>query len=103
ACADVDLVVSAVRHPAHAAERTVLREGGTLLSVASLSASDRTELRADATDARGLVVVHAGLLPGVGSLVLKQMLAEHPEADGLEVAAVFSMFQSSGRGGVIDF
>ncbi len=102
-CAGMDLVVSTVRHPAHAVERTVMREGGTLLSAASLSASDRAELKAEAAQARGLVVLHAGLLPGVGSVVLKEMLAEHPEADGLEIAAVFSMLQSSGRGGVIDF
>ena len=65
--------------------------------------SDRAELKADGKDARGLVVLHPGLLPGVGSVVLKEVLAEHPEADGLEIAAVFSMLQSSGRGGVIDF
>ena len=73
--AGVDLVVSTARHPAHAAERAVLRDGGTLLSVASLSASDRAELKADATPPRGLVVLHAGLLPGVGSVALRQMLS----------------------------
>ncbi len=103
ACADVDLVVSAVRHPGHAAERVVMREGGTLLSVASLRASDRTELKADADGARGLVVLHAGLAPGVYSLILKEMLAEHPDADGLEIAACFSMVQTSGAGGTVDF
>ena len=35
-CAGVDLVVSTVRHREHAAERTVAREGGALLNVASL-------------------------------------------------------------------
>jgi hypothetical protein len=102
-CAGVDLIVSTVRHLGHAAERTVMREGGTLLSVASLSASERAELTAESGEARGLVVLHAGILPGVSSLVLKDLLAEHPEADGVELAAVFSLLQASGRGGVIDF
>jgi hypothetical protein len=39
----------------------------------------------------------------VYTLIFKQMLAEHPDADGLEIAATFSMLQTSGRGGVIDF
>jgi hypothetical protein len=103
ACSGVDLVVSAVRHPGHTAERVVMREGGVLLSVASLSSADRTELKAEQSAARGLVVLHAGVLPGVASLALKQMLAEHPDADGLEIAACFSMIQSSGAAGTVDF
>ncbi len=103
ACAGVDLVVSAVRHAGHAAERAVARDGGTLLSVASLWLSDRVELKRELADARGLVVLHAGVAPGIYSLIFKQMLAEHPEADGLEIAATFAMMQTSGRGGVIDF
>jgi NAD dependent epimerase/dehydratase family len=99
----VDLVVSTVRHPGHAAERFVMREGGVLLNVASLSSADRGKLKAEQGPTRGLVVLHAGVLPGVGSLALKQMLAEHPEADGVEIAACFSTVQSSGAGGTADF
>ena len=102
ACAGVDLLVSTVRHPAHAAERTVLRDGGMLLTIASLWASDWAQLKADAAGGRGLVVL-AGLAPGVYSLVLKQLLNEQPEADGLEIAGTFSVFQSSGPAGVMDF
>jgi hypothetical protein len=101
ACSGVDLVVSTVRHPGHAAERVVMRQGGALLNVASLTSGDRAELKAE--PARGLVVLHAGVLPGVASLALKQMLAEHPEADGLEIAACFSMLTTSGAAGVVDF
>ena len=103
ACSDADLVVTTVRHPRHVAERVVLRDGGLLLSVASLTASDRAELKGDGATGPGLVVVHAGLLPGVGSLVFKHLLAEHPDADGLEVSACFSMVQSSGAAGTVDF
>ncbi len=79
------------------------RDGGTLLSVASLRLSDRVELKAEATDARGLVVLHAGVAPGIYSLIFNEMLSEHPDADCLEIAATFSMLQTSGRGAVIDF
>jgi NAD(P)-dependent dehydrogenase (short-subunit alcohol dehydrogenase family) len=102
-CAGVDLVVSTVRHPVHAAERAVAREGGALLSVASLWAQDREQLKAESAGARGLVVLHAGLAPGVYSLVLKEMLSEHPEADGLEIFGAFSVLQSNGRAGMVDF
>ncbi len=103
ACAGVDLVVTTVRHAGHAAERAVARDGGTLLSVASLSLSDCVGLKHELAEARGLVVLHAGVAPGVYTLIFKEMLAEHPDADGLEIAATFSMLQTSGRGGVIDF
>jgi hypothetical protein len=103
ALAGFDLVVSTVRHPSHAAERTVLREGGLLLNVASLTASDRATLKAEAAGAKGLVVLHAGVAPGVYSLLFTDMLAEHPDADELEIACTFSMLQTSGRAAVRDF
>jgi hypothetical protein len=102
ACADTDLVVNTVRHPAHPAERVILKKGGTLINVASLTASDRAELKATTDDGRGLVVLHAGLAPGVYSLVFKDMLAAHPEADCLELAGAWSAFQTSGPGGATD-
>jgi NAD(P)-dependent dehydrogenase (short-subunit alcohol dehydrogenase family) len=102
-CAGVDLVLSTVRHPAHAAERTVAREGGTLLNVASLWAQDREQLKAEAAGARGLVCLHAGLAPGVYSLALKEMLSEHPEADCLQIAGAHSVLQTNGRAAMVDF
>lgn len=101
-CAGVDLVLSTVRHSAHAAERLILREGGTLLSAASLWAAERADLKAHADGARGLVILDAGGVPGVSSLFLKEMLAEHPDADGLESAGTFSALEPSGRGTAID-
>ena len=101
ACAGADLIVSAVRHERHAAERVVMRNGGALLNVASLNASDRAELKSEPSE--GLVVLHAGLAPGVYSLVLKDLLSENPDADGLEIAGAYSAFQSSGPGGATDF
>jgi NAD(P)-dependent dehydrogenase (short-subunit alcohol dehydrogenase family) len=101
--AGFDLVVSTVRHPTQAAERVVLHEGGILLNVASLSLGDRAELTRDDGEHRGLVVVHAGVAPGVHTLVLKDMLARHPTADGVEIAMCFSLVQASGPAGTVDF
>jgi NAD(P)-dependent dehydrogenase (short-subunit alcohol dehydrogenase family) len=103
ACADADLVVSTVRHPAHTAERAVLRTGGTLLNLASMTMSDRAALKSENTGGQGLVVVHAGLAPGVYTLALKEMLAEHPEADTVVMAAAWSLVQTSGPAAMIDF
>jgi NAD(P)-dependent dehydrogenase (short-subunit alcohol dehydrogenase family) len=103
ACSDVDLVVSAVRHPNHNAERVVLKNGGLLVNLASHTVSDRVELKEEAGDARGLVVLHAGLAPGVYTLALKEMLAEHPDADTVVMAAAWSLVQTSGPAAMIDF
>jgi len=103
AVVDADLVVSAVRHPRHTAERAVLRNGGALLSLASLSLPDRRELAAEGTGARGLVVLHAGLAPGVYTLMLKELLREHPTADGIVMACAWSILQTSGPGAMVDF
>jgi NAD(P)-dependent dehydrogenase (short-subunit alcohol dehydrogenase family) len=103
ACAGVDLVVTTIRHPGHVVERVVTRDGGTLLSVASLSLADRRELKEETTTAKGLVVLHAGVAPGIYSLIFKEMLADHPGADRLEIAATFAMLQTNGRAGVRDF
>lgn len=102
-CADVDLVVSTVAHPAHAAERLVLREGRTLVSAAAMRPVDRARLVAAGADEPGLVILDAALAPGVSSLVLKDLLASHPEADGLENAGTFSAVEPSGLGAADDF
>jgi hypothetical protein len=94
AIAGVDLVVNTVLHPELTAERTVLERGGLLLSVASLSLADRLRLRD--SEAAGLVVVHAGLNPGLMSLALAHLLDRHPEADTVEIAATAAPLQSMG-------
>jgi NAD(P)-dependent dehydrogenase (short-subunit alcohol dehydrogenase family) len=85
ACADADLVVSSVRHPGHAAERAVLRNGGMMITLASHTVADREELKAESGDARGLVVLHAGLAPGV------------------VMGCAWSLVQTSGPAAMIDF
>jgi hypothetical protein len=88
-----------VPHPSLALERHVLRDGGLLLSVAGVSAAERERLRAESAGARGLVVVHGGLVPGVATLVAADLVASHPDADLVEVGLCFSAAATSGRGG----
>ena len=99
ACGEVDLVVNTVPHPGLAPERAVLGQGGTLLNIASMSAAERAHLNAEADAARGLVVVHAGLAPGVVNLVAAEMLAAYPDADSVEIALTLSASGSAGKAG----
>lgn len=99
ACAGVDVVVNTVPHPGLGPERAVLRHGGTLLNVAGLTAVERRQLEAEAIGARGLVVVHAGLVPGVVTLAAADLFVRHPDADGGEIAFTFSTASTSGRAG----
>lgn len=92
----VDLVVNTVLHPELTPERTALERGGVLLSVASLSLEDRLRLR-ESEAAQGLVVLHAGLNPGLMSLALAHLLGRHPEADTVEIAATAAPLQSMGN------
>lgn len=107
ACADSDLVVSCVRHPDFGAERAVLANGGVLLSVANLPGPDAHRVATLAAEPpggpHGLVVVHAGLTPGVTTLMAADLLERHPEADTIELAVTLSLAESGGQQGVGDF
>ena len=102
ACADADLVISMVNDRSRTAERFVLREGGTMFTII-VSPADRAAMKALGNAAKGLVVTDVGLGPGVTSLVFKDLLAAHPDADCLENAGTFSMREPAGRGTLEDF
>jgi len=95
---DADIIVNPVVHPSLVAERTALREGHVLLSVASLSLADRLSLVGEqATHAgSGLVIVHAGLNPGLMPLVAADLLEHHPDADRVDLAATVAPLQTMG-------
>jgi NAD(P)-dependent dehydrogenase (short-subunit alcohol dehydrogenase family) len=99
ACAGADLVVNAVAHPGLAAERVVLKEGGTLLSIGGLPLAATDELCGRPGTPAGLVVLNAGLVPGATTLAFKALLALHPDADELEYAWASVATQSAGRAG----
>ena len=91
----MDLVVSTVPDPTLAAERHVLANGGVMLNVSAGPATALTTLRGEGT-ASGTVVMNAGIAPGVTNLVAAALLAEHPDAD--EVELVFTV-TTKGSGG----
>lgn len=102
ACEDADLLVSTVREPTHALERHALDNGLPLLSVAAYRSRERAELKALAEGAKGLLILDAGLGPGLSSILHKELLAAHPDAEEIEAASTFSAFEPSGRGTAVD-
>ena len=98
----VDLVVSSVEDPQMRVERVVLRRGGLLLQ-ANVPASDRRAVAAAlaaecSTETIGTVGTNIGL-SGISSLVLRDLLEQHPEADAAELAYVICLAGSTGPGG----
>ncbi|HEY3726774.1 MAG TPA: NAD-dependent epimerase/dehydratase family protein [Solirubrobacteraceae bacterium] len=96
---DIELVVNAVPEPALTAERMVLSRGGVLINVSALPAAAGQRLRRQATAARGTVIMNAGVAPGVTNLIAAALLAEHPEADEVELVFTLSVGASTGRAG----
>lgn len=97
---ETDLVVSTVRHRALLAERAVLTGGGILLNLDDLPAAERSRLKSDVTQPRGLVVDRTGL-GGVTGLATTELLEEHPEADTVEFGFMVSAREIIGHAGGI--
>ena len=92
-----DLIVSSVPDASLSAERAVIRRGGLIVNVATLAISDIRRLReVPSSDQDGTVVVYAGIAPGLSNLVVASLLAEHPEADEIEMAFTVSATSSTG-------
>ncbi len=91
-----ELVVNTVPHPELVPERHVLEHGGTLINVSALPAAAGRSLRAIAAGARGVVLMNAGLAPGLTTVVAGDLLRTHPDADALEI--VFTLSSTSARG-----
>jgi hypothetical protein len=96
AMSEDELVVNTVPHCGLAAERLVLEQGGMLINVSALPAAAARSLRAVAGDARGTVLMNAGLAPGVTNLVAAELLDTYPHADELEM--VFTLSTTAPRG-----
>jgi hypothetical protein len=91
-----ELVVNTVPHSDMLAERHVLEHGGTLINVSALPAAAGRALRAAAGGARGVVLMNAGLAPGVTSVVAADLLRLHPDAGDLEI--VWTVSATTPRG-----
>jgi hypothetical protein len=94
---DVDLVASAVPYPGLTAERVVLEQGGLLVNCSDLPAQSAATVAATAGEPKGTVLINAGLAPGVGNLVAADLLAEHPDADCVEVAVTVYLGETTGK------
>jgi NAD(P)-dependent dehydrogenase (short-subunit alcohol dehydrogenase family) len=96
ACDGHELVVNTVPHPGLLAERHVLERGGTLINISAMPAAAGRALRGVAAGARGIVLMNAGLAPGVTALVATDLLRRHPNAEELEL--VFTLSSEIPRG-----
>ena len=85
-----DLIVNTVPHPGLWPERVVLERGGVLINTSALPAAAGRALRAVAGDARGTVLMNAGLAPGVTNLVAADLLHLHPDAHELQIVITLS-------------
>ena len=95
----VDLVISSIEDREARAERHIVRHGGVLLSQATLRPSARHLVAADAgRSPAGTVILNSGF-SGVGALVIKHLLGQHPDSDAIELAYVVSTGGSSGISG----
>jgi hypothetical protein len=91
-----ELVVNTVPHRELLAERAVLERGGALINISALPAAAGRALRAVAAGARGVVLMNAGLAPGVTTIVAADLLRLHPDAEELEIA--FTLSSTTPRG-----
>jgi hypothetical protein len=100
ALAAVDVVVNTVPHPALHPERLMLEHGGVLLNTSAISTEHTAELGAATPTPQGTVVTGAGIAPGLTNVVAAQLLAEHADADELELVFTFSAAATSGPAGL---
>lgn len=97
--AEVDVVVNTVPHARLTAERLVLERGGLLINTSALDTALVRRLSAEHHGAAGTVIVGAGIAPGITNLVAAKLLAEHLDADELEIVFTFSTIATSGPAG----
>jgi hypothetical protein len=95
----VDLVVNPTPDERLAAERVVLERGPTLVNVSALPAALGWALKRETASANGLVLIHAGLWPGVVSLVAADLLRSNPDANELELGFALAAGGTSGKAG----
>ncbi len=91
--------VSSVSDEQVVAERMVLDRGGLLINVSAIPASAVQRLRQEPGPASGTVLMNAGIAPGLTSLLAADLLAEHPEADEVELVFTVSVKSSAGPSG----
>jgi hypothetical protein len=91
----VNVVITTVPDQTLAAERHVLKHGGVLLNLSAEPATALRSLRRQTGQAKGTVVMNAGIAPGVTNLLAAELLEENPAADEVELVFTVST-QSTG-------
>jgi len=99
ALAGVDLVANPIPDERLIAERAVLERGPVLVNMSAVPAARGWQLKREADSGTGLVLIHAGLVPGITSLVAADLLQAHPDAGEVELAFTLSAGGTSGKGG----
>ncbi|HEY2769357.1 MAG TPA: hypothetical protein VGI87_02270 [Solirubrobacteraceae bacterium] len=100
AAAGVDVIVNPVPHPALHLERHALEHGGVVLNSSAISTEHTAGLGRPDAKPKGTVVTGAGIAPGLTNLVAAQLLAEHRDADELEIVFTFSAAATAGPAGL---
>ncbi|HEX4837848.1 MAG TPA: NAD-dependent epimerase/dehydratase family protein, partial [Solirubrobacteraceae bacterium] len=95
----VDLIVSTVCHTSLNEERLVLERGGVLVNCTHFHRKEMASLAASVQEAKGTVLLNAGLVPGISNLAAAKLLKKHPQADCLEVALTVLNKGTAGREG----
>lgn len=95
-----DLVVNTVPDPRFSVEKMVARRGGLVVTTSIADPWALRGLRARNSQARGTVIVNAGLGPGVTTLVAADLIRTYPFADNIEIALTLSSKGTCGRAGV---
>jgi NAD(P)-dependent dehydrogenase (short-subunit alcohol dehydrogenase family) len=99
ALGEADLIVSTVPDERLVAERLVLDRGGLLINVSAMPPSAVARLRQEPGEPQGTVLMNAGIAPGLTNLIAADLLAQHPEADEVELVFTVSTKASAGHAG----
>ena len=99
AFAESDLIVNTVPDEQLVAERMVLDGGGALINVSAMAADAVRRLRQERGPVRGTVLMNAGIAPGLTNLLAVDLLAQHPDADEVELVFTVSTRSSVGPAG----
>jgi hypothetical protein len=99
ALGESDLIVNTVPDEQLVAERMVLDGGGALINVSAMAADAVRRLRQERGPVRGTVLMNAGIAPGLTNLLAADLLAQHPDADEVEMVFTVSTKSSVGPAG----
>jgi hypothetical protein len=96
---EAQFIISTVPHNELPLERYVLDKGGILLSPATVSRLTLQKLDSYQRAAKGVVIPHAGLTPGLSNLLAVDLLKRVPQASDIAIGLTFKGLGASGEEG----